>query len=316
MLLAAGTDAVGDESAGTEGEEGQEGESTASVNVPESSVPKSKGDNEIKEDAVNSGEDLDPWGAELVREHLATVYSWSHAAVDPLGEMAQDPLVLEYKDTINRLILSLPETEESGPIFLFLWGGRGTVLAIDWGKYDFASCDSTFLYSNKDYLEEDICLKGYVYLKNSSEIWKEEYPAVFLQFTYVISEMEPQHMEIIEIVEAGADILNFIWAYDRYGDYDNNTGDRLAVSSGTRMRTRGPAPREELIPLTGLEDEELYRYIEKIFLELCRYPDHLNAFDQIFPTETVDLLETLEIYDVLYLEKEKRLAVEAAVFFI
>lgn len=295
-----GMDVVGDGSAEKKGEEGQEEESTVSVTVTESPAPQPEEENEIMDDVVNSGEDLDPWGAELVREHLAAVYSWSHAAADPLGEMAQDPIVLEYKDTVDRLILSLPKTEECGVDLSFFYGAaEEQFLAIDWGKYEFASCDSTFIYSNKDDLEGDICLKGYVYLKNSSEIWKEEYPAIFLQFTYVISKMEPRHMEIIEIVEAGADILNYIWAYDRYGDYDNNTGDRLVVSSGTRMldRTRGPAPRQELIPLPGLEDEELYRYIEKIFLELCRYPDHLNAFDQIFPAETMDLLGTLEIYN-------------------
>ena len=281
----AGTDAVGDESAGTEGEEDQEGESTASVNVPESSEPRSKGDNEIKEEAVNSGEDLDPWGVELVREHLAAVYSWSYAAADPLGEMAQDPIVLEYKDTVDRLILSLPGIVEDDTVVSFASHiSEEQFYAIDWEKYEFDSCDSTFIGS-------DVYLSGNVYLKNSSEQWKAECPAIFIQFLFVL---RTQQLVIIEAVAAKTDIIDYnIYLHDEEGD-----SLELVTSSGTRMldRAGGPALREELTPIPGLEGEELCRYIERIFLDLCRYPDNLDAYGQIFPEDTQALLGTMEIY--------------------
>lgn len=232
------------------------------------------------------------WGLDDMKD-LFESWGW-YPSTDPtnIEEIAERAGVTvndieEQKEKIKEIILNIPKMKKNdAEISFFTDSVKTQFTSVEWGKYTFDECE-VFVFAG-----DPEGLWGRVYLRNSNDAWKCSKPAIFLTFHYTFDLLQ---FEIIELIETTSGVEDYKLSY-YYGD--DEAAMEVYEVKGTRLLDMALELNQvdEFIPIAGLEGEELKRYVERIFLDLYRCPNHLYKYKGVFSEDTISLLETAEYY--------------------
>ena len=198
-------------------------------------------------------------------------------------------IINEKKEYIQNYFLNLLRVPEGFSKIELNETVSQQVQTIPWDSLNYDRCVCHFV-SAHTFDDGSQTYWGYVLLDVSTERWEEQKSLVFIKFVYFPTENDRILLDEISWTDDG--FSKEIWSYDTDTLEDSNH------SSAVRLLDHEieiyPYDKEE--PQTNLKDEDLEQYIGKIFLDICRFPEHIEKYKKILTPESIKLLESVEWY--------------------
>lgn len=234
----------------------------------------------------------DAWGMDDIME-LFDIWEWQPSSnPTSLEEIAnragysQEYMEGQIGDAEKALMMLSKGKAGNAEISFYTEESEKQFLSIEWNDYVFKEAKTNIFSSDNQ------GLWGYSYLCNSLQKHMEDKPAIFTTYYY---RFETRQLEIVEIVEVSEEIIDYACILDYEEDEQ-----RVSMRMEEGIRLLNPAaelnPYEDVLPIPGLKEKELERYIALIFLDIVRDSHNLEKYERVFSEESFSLLQQIGCY--------------------